>query len=534
MTQPAYAPSAGRADHTVDRLSAIEGPGTRGAAGEGAGVLRAMREALRVLVPASEEGESIDRIALLEDIKSAAAAGQLREIVAFAETRQAREAEAGVPASRRGRGLAAEIALAMRHSPARGSRTLSMARTLEEDMPHAMEALNKGALSEWDATCLLREVIALPSEARSEIDHAMASRYPMISTGRLAGEARALANQVNPAAQAARHAAARGQRRVTVRPAPASMAYLTAHLPVAQAFACKKALMDAAATGTAAGHAEARSQSQMEADTLVERLTGQHHSDALPVELHLVMTDTAVFGTNRGAYRCARGTEHDVMGRCPPGGTSSAVPMAATIPPSSAPDPAFPVVDEDGRLADPAMVSAWIPGYGPIPAPLARDLLDPRHDHGGPVRAGDPPGREPPSRERVFLRRVMTDPITGEIAALDTRARAFTGALRRALILRDGVCRTPWCGAPIAHIDHTQPYAAGGATSYANGSGVCARCNYTKENPGWSHANSSATALSSHTPDFGSRRTGLTVATPTGHHYESRPPPLLPQLVRRE
>ncbi|MEV4900461.1 HNH endonuclease, partial [Citricoccus sp. NPDC055426] len=97
--------------------------------------------------------------------------------------------------------------------------------------------------------------------------------------------------------------------------------------------------------------------------------------------------------------------------------------------------------------------------------------------------------------------------------AMDAQRREFTGNLRRMIMLRDNICRTPYCGAPIRHVDHATPYRQGGPTSYANGSGLCERCNYTKEHPGWTHQT---------TPH------DLEVTTPTGHHYTSRTRPLTP------
>ena len=52
------------------------------------------------------------------------------------------------------------------------------------------------------------------------------------------------------------------------------------------------------------------------------------------------------------------------------------------------------------------------------------------------------------------------------------------------LVLRDDVCTTPWCDAPIAHADHPQPVRDSGPTDWRNGSGKCARCNHVKEAPG--------------------------------------------------
>jgi hypothetical protein len=96
---------------------------------------------------------------------------------------------------------------------------------------------------------------------------------------------------------------------------------------------------------------------------------------------------------------------------------------------------------------------------------------------------------------------------------MDSRRRHFSGLLRRMLVLRDDVCRTPWCEAPIAHADHTVPVRDQGATSFAKGGGRCARCNYGKEAPGWA-----AAVLAAHE---------ILITTPLGHSYVSRPPPLL-------
>ena len=95
----------------------------------------------------------------------------------------------------------------------------------------------------------------------------------------------------------------------------------------------------------------------------------------------------------------------------------------------------------------------------------------------------------------------------------------FTGLLRRMLILRDDVCTTPWCEAPIVHADHTHPARDGGPTSYANGNGACARCNHVKETPGW-HVQILNDGLTPGHP----RETRWT--TPTGHTYHAQPPPL--------
>ena len=107
---------------------------------------------------------------------------------------------------------------------------------------------------------------------------------------------------------------------------------------------------------------------------------------------------------------------------------------------------------------------------------------------GSPDRPGDSPGTGDPADDTaytVWLRRLYTHPGTGELIAMDSRARIFPPGLRRFIQARDDTCRTPWCDAPIRHLDHIIPWHHGGQTSQANGAGLCEACNHTKETPGW-------------------------------------------------
>ena len=95
---------------------------------------------------------------------------------------------------------------------------------------------------------------------------------------------------------------------------------------------------------------------------------------------------------------------------------------------------------------------------------------------------------------------------------MDARGRFFRGSLARFIKLRDQTCRTPWCDAPVRHIDHPEPHAGGGPTSGRNSQGLCEACNQAKEAPGWRARPG---------PDHTIRTT-----TPTGHAHISRPPPV--------
>jgi hypothetical protein len=151
---------------------------------------------------------------------------------------------------------------------------------------------------------------------------------------------------------------------------------------------------------------------------------------------------------------------------------------------------------------------ARIPGYGIIPAETARTiLLDPE-------RAGT----EAHDRQdlALWIRRFYTTPGTGELVAMDSRGRLFPAGLKRFLQLRDDTCRTPYCDAPIRHLDHTIPWHKKGPTTSTNGQGLCEACNHTKETPGWA----------AKTVTRPGQRHSVETRTPTGHTYRSKAPPL--------
>jgi hypothetical protein len=144
---------------------------------------------------------------------------------------------------------------------------------------------------------------------------------------------------------------------------------------------------------------------------------------------------------------------------------------------------------------------ARLVGHGPIPAALGRALL----------RAGSAG-----EQARVWVRRLFANPVTGDLIAMDSRRREFPMSLRRFFVIRDEVCRTPWCDAPIRHADHVVRAADGGETSADNGQGLCEACNQAKEAPDWQTS----------TPRRAGPGAAITVRTPTGHSYSSTPPDL--------
>lgn len=249
-----------------------------------------------------DDAARLEAIRALEELTCAAAARQAELTADFDASRRADEAARGVPAARRGCGVAAEIALARRESPHRGQQHLGLAKILTTEMPHTMAAFRAGRITEWRATILVRETACLTLADRRSIDQALAAdpcQLEQMGDREVVGAARRLAAQLDPASVAERRRRAEADRTVTLRPAPDTMTYLTALLPVAQGVAAFAALTRAADSSRAAG--DARSKGQVMADTLVERVTGQTNATDVPVTVNLVISDQALLGEDESS-----------------------------------------------------------------------------------------------------------------------------------------------------------------------------------------------------------------------------------------
>ncbi|MBB6406017.1 HNH endonuclease signature motif containing protein [Arthrobacter sp. AZCC_0090] len=245
--------------------------------------------------PSADSATLIDQVAALEDLKSAAAAAQARITVAFDAAQRSAEKDLGIPADEQGRGVGAQIALARRESPARGSRFLGLAKALVTEMPHTLTALDTGRLSEWRATLLVKETACLSAEDRCAVDEELAADTGVFDGAgdkAIIAAARTAAYRRDPRSVTQRASHAATERHVSLRPAPDTMTYLTALLPVAQGVAVHAALSRHADTLRSGG--EPRSRGQIMADTLVERTTGTPGGIA-GVEVQLVMTDRTLF-----------------------------------------------------------------------------------------------------------------------------------------------------------------------------------------------------------------------------------------------
>lgn len=382
-----------------------------------------------------DDAGRVDLIRALEELKCAAEAVQAAVSADFDASQRADQARNGVPRERRGRGVAAQIALARRESPHRGQQHLSLAKILRDELPHTMAAFRAGRITEWKATIVARETACLSLDDRRIVDADLAGngeRIEAMGDAELVAAARERAYQLDAAAYVERRRRAEAERRVTLRPAPDVMSQLSALLPVKHGVAVYAALAGEADRLRASG--DPRSRGQIMADTLVDRLLGTAGSTAT-VTLNVVVSDEVLWG--------APGVAH-------------------------------------------------VDGYGPVPGDLVREL------------AGS---------TRAWVRRLYARPETGSLVAMDSRSRLLPEGLARLVKLRDRVCRTPWCGAPIRHGDHVTAVADGGETDATNSQGLCAACNHAKQAPGWSARSSPA------------HRHRVVTTTPTGHVYSSTASP---------
>src|SRR4051812_18815424 len=92
--------------------------------------LRRLVRALATLDVAVPDAERIDQIRLLEELKSAAAAAQARVTTAFVASQEQVQRRTGLSATEVGKGVAAQVALAKRESPARARRYVGWAGVL--------------------------------------------------------------------------------------------------------------------------------------------------------------------------------------------------------------------------------------------------------------------------------------------------------------------------------------------------------------------------------------------------------------------
>lgn len=423
------------------------------------------------LEPSTADSELLAQLTALETLKAATAAAQARVTATFAASRVAAAQAAASDehdarqarrmSSAAARDAAAQVALARRMSPWQGARAVASARRLVSELPATMAALTAGVLSEHRAAMVERETSLLTSRERAAVDAEVCTDHHVV--GRLGDRG------LERTLRAAVHRL--GPQRAEERSHAAAKERCVTFRQLPDAM-CRVSTLLPLAQGAAVHAALARDadaaradgdprgRGQLMADTLVERVTGQARAAEVPVELQVVISDAALFATGPGAE-----------------------------------DPA--------RLV----------GHGVVPAGWARHLVASRLSDDVETRAA-----------QVWLRRLYATPDSSTLVSMESSRRRFGTGLRRFLVTRDDTCRTPWCDAPIRHLDHVEEHTRGGPTATQNGQGLCESCNYTKQLPGWE--------VVVVVDDRGGPH-AVRWRTPSGATYDSTAPPLLPAASRR-
>ncbi|MDN5900930.1 MAG: HNH endonuclease [Brachybacterium sp.] len=410
-------------------------------------------------------------VGMIHELRSAVDALEARAVVALAESltlqkqaearaRTAQEADQAPPTTKLLREATneatREVSMLIGKSPASAAHSVASQRRLVADMPEMLVALASAQVTSTSAHNTSRAAAPLSPAQRHEMDRLLGERLPDLDGAGTEtwGDATAAAiAAVDPAGQERRHQRAKQERHVTVRRAEHGMATVSARVSALDGAKIRKRLSLEAERLRAAG--DRRGHQAIQADSFVDTLLGQ--VDAMvptTLDIGIIITDRALFHPGAGDL-------------------------------------------------------AQIEGYGNAPAEVLREEL--RGPLGTALTKGtdDAMGPDGPAL-RAVMRRLYTHPLTGELVAVESRARAFPAALAKFIRWRDLVCRAPYCDAPIRQTDHIRPHASGGATCVDNGQGLCAFCN-AKEQQARSVHRVGDTAVDGHVVEWisraGTRRT---------------------------
>lgn len=360
--------------------------------------------------------------------------------------------------------VCAEIGMIIKKSPHATSTLVNTSERLVEHLPATLEALANGVIGEDVARTIAKESQCLTPEMALALDYTLENdltRMSDVGTRRWREHVRSVIPTVDPDGEEYRRRKARAERWVRIRPEPHGMAVLSARVDASDAQAICHLLHEAACEEARERRDSARlaareSAAHGELNEDLLRMAASETGMPLPEDRADALTALLLDGR-----------EHPTQRR---------VQIAL-------------VMDASALVTgDPKSAHAWIPDYGPITGTHAFQLLVKELDRD----------------TEVSIRRLFAHPRTGELVAMDSRARAFPQGLATLVRLRDGTCRGPHCNAPISTIDHIERWASGGRTTFANAQGLCERCNLTKE--AMAHVVSCADGTVEYTSSYGTVR----------------------------
>ncbi|AZS38400.1 hypothetical protein CVS47_03057 [Microbacterium lemovicicum] len=367
------------------------------------------------------------------------------------------------------RSAAAELATAVGLSDRTVQRRMSDASTMRDSFPATLEGLTHGRFSRAHAQTVMEEGTRLDEAGRAAYEQIVLDLAPQLTTGRLRVAARAIAERLQPTALVERHAQARDERRVVVRDGDDGMAELWALLPAVLAHGIHDRVTRLAHVIRAGAARESPSDGDLASDP-DDRTIDQLRAD--------ILCDLALTGH-------ATGAESERGG--PTGSNAVRAVVQITVP----------VLTLIGAHGDGAGAGTGDIGGATLNGRCPVTPADARRLAGG----------------ATMWDRVLTDPISGDVSAVDRRLP--TEAQRRHLRARDEHCRFPGCRISVGRsdIDHTIDHQYGGATAVDNLAHLCRRHHSLKHHSAWT--------VTQKTPGV------LVWTSPLGRTYTDRPPPAL-------
>ncbi|ROS25561.1 uncharacterized protein DUF222 [Rathayibacter sp. PhB127] len=347
------------------------------------------------------------------------------------------------------RSIRAELAVAFGVSERDVSRRLETAQLLMEHLPLTRALLRDGRILWEMGEAICKTASSLPVASRAALDERAADAALTMTTTQLRRALGRWREELHEQPLAERHARAREDRAVWVTPDVDGMATLCVHGPAP------------AVTG---------------AYDRLRRIARTLRDDGGPRTLQQLSADAAV------DLLC----DGDIAGTTPD--------------PHHRPDPTFvPGVRAEVRLTLAASTAvglddapADLDGYGPVPAPIARELI----------------------RTAASFTRVLTDPETGAVVSVGRTYRVPPPQMRLHLQLRDQTCRFAGCTRPAStsEADHTLEWRNGGETSLENLVSLCTSHHHIRHGDQWTYVTSDDRTI--------------VWTSPTGRRISNRPPPL--------
>ncbi len=342
------------------------------------------------------------------------------------------------------RSLADEVAPELRVSRHAADKRLQRAKALVARMPQLLSMMESGEVERATAGGIVDVAGPLPDAAARELDavlvhKVLTGRVTMNDPRNLRDAARRLVTKVDPHGARARARRARAQRKVELLPGEESVSTLCADLPAEVAAGCY-GRVDQLAKARKRGR-ETRTLDQLRADVFADLLLGHEPG--------------------------------------PGGGSGAAQVLHVPV------DTALGISDEGCELA----------GYGPIPGPVAREIM---------------------AHADSVWRKVLTDSASGAVLDVGRSRYRPPAALRDYVVVRDRECSMIGCPRPAqcCDLDHLRDWDQNGVTAAHNLTPRCEHHHYLKDAPGWSFDYDPATGT-------------MIVTTPAGRrHVSRRGPPL--------